>query len=1055
MKQLKKFPLRRLLLLAFAFLLLNKDGIAQQPGKSIALKGKVTDQSNGAVVTGAFIKNKRTNGTALSDKAGNFTLTSLLGDTLQISHISFISLELVVRNKELISIQMEKKEAVLDDVVVIGYGAVKKADLTGAVANVKMNDLRKAPVPTFDQALAGRIAGVQVSSGDGQPGAAMNIVIRGGNSLTQDNAPLYVIDGFPMEDAMNSVLNPADIESITVLKDASATAIYGARGANGVIIIETKRGKTGKPVVNYDASVGFNNVTRKMDMMNPYEFVKYQLEVNPAISEQTYLTQPGRTLDDYKNYPSVDWQGKLFRTGAVQIHNLSLSGGTAQTKYTASGSYFDQKGVVINSGYKRYQGRLSLDQQVSRKLKLSLNVNAANETNSGQGASSSRSTSPQAYSTFLMYQIWGARPVAINDADNIEDDLIDPGANDTRFNPYISTQNEIRNQVVRTLIANGKIDYAISKKISLMIRGGINTRLIRNEAFYNSKTSRGYPFPDNGLGVNGSIFNTENSSWINENILTYNTRINKDHSLNIMGGFTMQQVTFKRNGFAAQQVPNQELGINALVGGQLSSLASAESYNTLASFLTRANYSYKSKYLFTASIRSDGSSKFSPNNQWSYFPSGAFAWSMGKEDFMKNSAVISDAKLRISYGVTGNNRVTDFAYLSALSFPYNNYYSFNNQTPQQGLVAAVYGNEDLKWENTTQFDIGYDISFFRNRINFTADVYRKTTSDLLLDADVPYSTGYTKIFKNIGKVRNQGLELTVGTVNIKSKSFEWTSDFNIAFNNNKILELADNQTTRVSSVGFPADYSKAELFLARVGGPAAVFYGYQWLGNYQYEDFDKQENGTYLLKITESTNGNPRANIQPGDIKYKDVNGDGIVNDKDRVVIGRGLPKHIGGFNNNFSYKGFSLNVFLQWSYGNDIFNANRDMFEGNIFTRSNLNQFASYENRWTPENPNNEFFRTGGQGPSGRFSSRTIEDGSFLRLKTVSMAYAFPKKMLSKTKISDLQVFASAQNLYTWTKYSGMDPEVSVRNTILTPGYDYSAYPRERTIVFGVKAAF
>ncbi|SDJ99791.1 TonB-linked outer membrane protein, SusC/RagA family [Pedobacter sp. ok626] len=1018
----------------------------------VEIKGKVVDH-NDKPMPGVSVKLKGSSTGTITDAEGNFTIRNAKStDILVFSYLGYETSERTIGSQKNIKVIMVDQAASLNEVVVVGYGTVNRSDLTGSVGEVKMDDLKKAPVATFEQALAGRIAGVQVSSNDGQPGSTMNIVIRGGNSLTQQNSPLYVVDGFPMEESVSSILNPSDIESINILKDASATAIYGARGANGVIIIETKKGKIGKPVVGYDGSLGFNNVTRKMDLMNPYEFVRYQLEINPAIAENAYLTVPGRTLDDYKTTPAIDWQDKMFETGSVQIHNLSLTGGNADTKYAVSGSIFDQKGVVVNSGYNRYQGRILLEQRISNKVKASFNINVGNETNFGVSPSSSRSSSSQPYSTFLMYQVWGARPV--NTGLNIEDELLDPDANDARFNPYISALNEVRTRTTNTLLANAKISYVISKKFELTVRGGINNNSIRSEEFYNAQTSRGYPFPDNNLGVNGSTYNAETNSWLNENLLTYDHKINKNNKINVIGGFTLQKVLNRRSGYLAKNVPNPDLGVSGIDEGELSSLASSLSDFTQVSFLGRVNYSYKSKYLFTASMRADASSKFSENNRWGYFPSAAFAWNMLQESFMKKLPFVSNSKLRLSYGITGNNRVGDFSYLSSVTFPYGSYYSFNNQTPQQGALLSNYGNYDLKWESTAQTDIGYDLSLLKNRISLTVDLYRKVTSDLLLNANVPYSTGYTKILKNVGKVKNQGIELTLNTVNIKTKNFEWSSDFNIAFNSNKILALADDQESMISTVGFPAPFSAAQLYLAKVGGPAAVFYGYKWLGNYQVEDFDQQPNGSYLLKPEISGNGSARGNIKPGDIKYDDINGDGIVNEKDRVIIGRALPKHIGGFNNNFNYKGLALNVFFQWSYGNDIFNANRDMFEGNAFTRSNLNQYASYVNRWTPENQNNEYYRFGGQGPAGRFSSRTIEDGTFLRLKTVSLSYSLPSAFISKLKIKSVNVFATGQNLYTWTKYSGMDPEVSVANTILTPGFDYSAYPRERTLVFGIKAS-
>jgi len=1042
----------------------EKKGPAQQPGEAkqvrapaaplfVKITGRVTDEA-GTPLAGATVAVKGTALVTMTDKNGDFSLeVSNKQAVLAISFIGYQSTDITLSGETTVTIKLKLQDTAMDDLVVIGYGTVNKKDLTGSVGQVSMSDLQKAPVATFDQALAGRIAGVQVSSNDGQPGSSMNIVIRGGNSLTQSNAPLYVIDGFPVEENLNGILNPKDIESVTVLKDASATAIYGSRGANGVIVIETKKGKQGIPTLTYDGSLGYQMVTKKMELMSAYEFVKYQLEINPELATGSYLTVPGRTLEDYRTISPIDWQEKMFSAAPLQIHNLSLNGGTAQTKYAVSGSLFDQQGVIVNSGYQRYQGKVLLDQKINNKLALFANVNTSKEVTYGQPVSSSRSNSGQAYSTYLMYQIWGYSPIERGGV-NLEEDPIDDMATDSRFNPYLSAKNELNRRTTTTLFGNARLTYNISKYLELVIRGGVNNRTLLHESFYNEQTSRGYPFPDNPKGVNGSVGNTYYNTWVNENLLTYKKRFNKVHNLDVIAGATFQSNKVRGNGYASQRLPNPELGIGGLAQGELSSLTSTISSNTLASFLSRVNYGYRSKYLLTASFRADGSSKFSDANKWGYFPSAALAWNMEKENFMKQLEFVSSSRLRVSYGITGNNRVGDFSYLSSLTMPFAQYYSYNNQTPQQGVLPATFGNSDLKWESTEQIDLGYELSLFQQRITLVVDLYRKNTSNLLMNAIVPYSTGFSTIYKNIGKVRNEGLELTLSTINYKTRDFEWSSNFNIAFNRNKVLNLSEGQEVFISSVGFPASYTAAQLYMAKVGGPAAAFFGYQWMGNYQVEDFDQQPNGTYLLKSSVPTNGNARQNIKPGDIRYKDFNGDGIVNDKDRVVIGRAIPIHIGGFNNNFVYRNLSLNVFFQWSYGNDIFNANRDMFEGNLYSRNNLNQYATYANRWTPENPNNTYFRSGGQGPTGMFSSRVIEDGSYLRLKTVSLNYRLPDAWVKRLRLKLIETYVAAQNLVTWTNYSGMDPEVSVQQTVLTPGFDYSAYPREKAVTFGLKVS-
>jgi len=1034
----------------------------------------------GRILPGATVSVKNTNISTITNQEGVFQLTNVPSDAvLVVSFLGYERQEIKIGNRQTIDVVLSENETSVEEVVVIGYGTVDKKDLTGSVGIVKVEELTKAPVASFDQALAGRIAGVQVSAAeDGQPGSGMNIVIRGANSLTQDNSPLYVIDGFPIENPENAGINPDDIESITVLKDASATAIYGSRAANGVIVIETKKGNVGAPVITLNSSVGPQMTTKTMEMLSAYEFVKYQIErygdggrarYTPAELDPSHASYDpaGKILESYRNVQAVDWQDELFQTGLTQIHNFSVRGGTKETKYSISGAAFDQEAIVINTGYKRYQTRISLDQTINKKFKVGMNANYSYQKGYGQILGRTSATSSTTISGYLLYSVWGYRPVTGREGDDnyelgdildgIVDEDVDDASSDFRINPLVSARNTLRDRYTNNFTTNAYATYDITKNLVLKVTGGLNGLMIRNDAFYNSKTVRGAPVelrPNNINGVNGSIRNNRRFEWLNENILTYTQRFNKVHRLEVLGGMTLQSRRNTQDGFAANQVPNEELGIYALAQGLPLENYIGASRSTLQSYFTRVNYNYKSKYLLTATMRADGSSKFAPSNRWGYFPSGAFAWSMGKEDFMKGIAAVSDAKLRISYGVTGNNRVSDFAYLPAAEWNDLASYSFEN-IRYFGLNMDRLSNPKLKWESTGQLDIGYDISLFKNRVNFVFDWYRKTTYDLLLNAQLPYTTGYSTAYKNIGKVRNEGLEFTLNTVNIRNNKFVWESNFNISFNKNKIMALNENQDNMTSTISaFVSRMAQEPLYIAEVGAPAAMFYGLVWDGVYQYSDFDEISSGVYRLKLDVPDNGDSRTIIQPGDIKYKDINGDGVVDANDKTVIGNGLPIHMGGFTNNFSYKGFDLNVLFQWSYGNDLMNANRLIFEGNITNVHHFNQYASWADRWTPENPSNTIHRVGGGGPQV-ISSRTIEDGSYLRLKTIMLSYNIPQSFLKRAKINTLSVNVASQNLWTWTNYSGMDPEVSVHNSVLTPGFDFSAYPHARTLVFGLKARF
>lgn len=1025
----------------------------QQPKKR-EITGTVKD-SKGLTLPGVTVVAKGTTSGMITDEKGQFKLNIPANATVLVfSFVGMETRELQINSRTRIDVVMEEAKLSLDEVVVIGYGTVKKQDLTGSVGQVQMTDMKKAQVFTFTEALAGRVAGMEVYSNDGQPGNQQNIVIRGSGSLTQSTAPLYVIDGFAMEDFQSNSLNPDDIESITVLKDASGTAIYGARGSNGVIVIETKKGKVGKPVINLNVSRGIQNLRKQMEMMSPYDYVKTQMEMsNSLIVAQTYLIN-GKTLDSYKNAESINWQDLVFRQGTTQTYNLSISGGSEQTRYSVSGVFNDQEALMINSGYNRYLGRFSLDQNIGKRIKIGFNANYSTATSSGVAAASN--TGSSSVSNYIFANVYGYRPVTGNEV-NLEEELFDPavpvGTNTVRINPVITAQNTYRKTNISELIANAYFTYSINRDLTLNIRAGNRKRTTRGEGFYNSLTPQGSPSAVNTKGVNGNISFAENNTWSDENTLTYQKTFNS-HKLTAMGGFSFEGVNTNTFGNSVQQIPNEQLGMYGLDEGTPLTITAYGGKNSLLSTYGRLDYNYKSKYLVTFTTRADGSSKFRPGNRWGYFPSVAFAWNMAEENLIKSMDIISNSKLRLSYGVSGNNRIGNYDTYNSFSFDNKvNGVSFNNGAPSTSAWLSTLGNESLKWETIASANIGYDLGLFKNKIRVTADLYRKTTNDLLLDAQIPFTTGYSTTTKNVGKIKNEGLELSLNTLNIQTPTFKWESNFNISFNRSKVLALTESQTLFSSVAG---SFSPApNLWIAKVGQPISVFNGFVFDGVYQYEDFDNPTPGMYSLKLSVPTNGNTRASILPGDIKYKDLNGDGIVNDFDQTVIGRPEPIHIGGFSNNFSYKGLSMNVFFQWSYGNDIFNGNRLVFEGNSQYSYHTNQFASWADRWSPENPTNKNFRVGGQGPTARGSSRVVEDGSYLRLKTVSLNYQIPVKYIKKFYLKNLVLSASAQNLFTWTNYSGLDPEVSVKNSALTRGFDYSAYPNAQTVVFGLNATF
>ena len=1036
----------------------------------ITVKGSVIDNRTKEPLPGVSVKIKKTGKGVSTGAIGTYSIQALATDVLVFIYVGYETVEVPVNGKNLVNVSLKEEAKSLNEVVVIGYGEVAKKDLTGSVAQVNVQDVAIAPVMSFDQALAGRVAGVNVSSGDGQPGQeGINIVIRGAGSITQNTGPLYVIDGFPMEDFDANTINTEDIESMNILKDASATAIYGARGANGVVLIETKKGKVGVSTVTYSTNIGLQEVANQMEMMSPYDFVEYQIERLGDAAKIRYtpgglpadhpsFNAEGNTLDSYKSIRGINWQDLVFQSGLTNIHNLSLTGGNTQTKYAISGSFFDQKGVIIETNANRVTGRVSLDQMINKKLKTGLNISYSNTKSVGQVASVNEGSS-HAYG-YLMYSIWGFRPITGRESIivDIDEEFIDEERDEeagigtaTTLNPVQALTNEDRQSKKINLNATGYLNFNINKNLTFRQTLGYQNLHSEGYNYYNSKTIKGSPLLSD-RGVQSALSSGNRNSWNSASTLTYRKRFNKDHYITVMGGAEWQENIAEVYGYGSQLIPLESLGLSGMDDGVPNSQRITLSNNKLASFLGRASYDYKSKYLFTATYRADGSSKFSSENRWAYFPSGAFAWKIGNEKFMKNLDFISDAKLRTSIGMTGNNRVSDFAYLSTITgSDVSQSYSFKGGSPSKGMYPGVLGNKHLKWETTVQADLGLDLSLFKNRIEVTADVYRKTTTDLLLNASLPEMFGFSRSYRNIGKLENEGLELTFNTVNIKKKDFKWSTNFNISFNKNKILALTDDEPRMLSQATWDTQHNGAPLWVAQVGQPVALFMGYIWDGVYQYEDFDLV-GGSYILKNNIPDNGN--TTTQPGDIKYRDINGDGTVNGSDETIIGNPNPKHVGGFANNFEYKGFALNVFFQWSYGNEVFNANRIYFEGGR-PQSARNQFATYADRWTDKNPSNTQFRNGGQGALGRYSSKNIEDASYLRLKTISLSYNLPKKWIKPLSVKGVALSATAQNLHTWTDYSGMDPEVSTQRAMgaLTPGFDWSAYPRAKTIVFGIKA--
>ena len=824
-----------LMLAASLFLCLS---VKAQSGGHIS--GKVVDALS--ELAGVSVVVKGTDNGTITDLTGEFKLSGVKpDDVLQLSFIGYKTQLIKVGKQTRFNITMVEDAQTLDEVqvVAVGYGDVRRRDLTGSIGSADMKDLVKTPVSNITENLAGRIAGVRVSSSDGGPGDNFSIVIRGAGSLTGSTAPLYVIDGFPSESSGLGTLNPNDIESIDILKDASATAIYGARGANGVVIVTTKKGGAGKPTVTYNGTFKISTLKNKPEMMDAYEFVILQQEIMGGGEDfqNNYLTDLYPTVEDYRNAPSYDWQDYIYRTALSHSHHVSLTGGANNLKYTTSLTYDDTQGVIINSGLKRYQGRASLSQTVNDKLKIDFNANYSSNVQDGPTVS----TSTTSMSTAYMYSVWSFRPVSPTGTDLLNQ-MYDEGVNmteDYRFNPVLSARNEYRHKTTNNMAFNVGAQYEIIKNLKLKVTAGYTARDYKNEEFNGSQTRTGNSHPSNtqSKGINAYLYQGEARSYLNENTLTYQLN-KKSHSFNALVGMSVQKNTSYIHSITTEQISNESFGMAGLDKGSNPTVSSSKGENKLFSYFGRINYNYDSRYYLTATMRADGSSKFAKGHRWGYFPSGSVAWAFQREAFVSdNLHWLSNGKLRFSYGQTGNNRIGNYDYMAHLVTSDDVYkYPWNGEFTQGYVLSSMF-NELLKWETTEQFDLGLDLGFLDGRINLTMDYYVKTTKDLLLDADIAASSGFSSATLNVGKLRNKGLELTLETTNIKTKDFTWTSNFNIAFNNNEIIALNSGQPYMTSYLGWDNKYRTMPAYISKVGESAGKMYGFVYEGTYKYDDF--------------------------------------------------------------------------------------------------------------------------------------------------------------------------------------------------------------------------
>ena len=1038
----------------FFFLLLS---VLTTYGQEITISGIVTDEI-GSPLPGVSVSEAGTTKGVSTDFDGNYVIKITAGSSLTYSYIGYKSVTKKIGKENKVNISLSPDVENLDEIVIVGYGAVQKKDLTGSVALVDVGQLTKAPVANFDQALSGRVAGVQVSSGGGEPGSAANIVIRGGNTVNGDNSPLYVLDGFIVEDFNPGLVDPSDIESMSILKDASATAIYGVRGSNGVVIITTKRAKEGRTKITYESRLDVKQVSKTLDVLDAYEYIKLNLELNEGSTSLRFFSVPDADtgnsvivggLEDYADYPSRNWQDEAFRTAYSKTHKLKISSGTEKTRFNASINMVEDQGSLLKSEYERLNGRVTLNHKVNDKLDATIDINYTTYSQEGLNTKGTSSYS-------FLRSLIGYTPVANKFLDYNGQDPLNNISNEydvtniVSWHPLVSLNNEYRKSETDQLITNLRLRYKVTPKLTLDAKGSYNSQYRKTGQFYNSQTVYGRLI--NKIdGINGSLDNSRWKYYSSINTLNYKNTFN-DHKIDALVGVTLNIRNFDQTYFKSIDIPQyvEHLGINAIDEGTLNDANDINSSEkrSVFSLLGRLNYGYKNKYLLTASIRRDASSAFPESNRVGYFPSVAVSWKAEEERFIKNLNIFSQLKFKLGYGKTGNDRILNYNAGNQILTSNNASYFFNGQTIQGQRPTSFGANLDLQWETTSQFNAGLDMSFLNDRISLTTEVYQKDTKDLLLNSDAAPSQGFSTQWVNSGQVRNRGLEISLSTRNIQTKDFSWTTDFNISFNQNKVISLPESKPI----FGTPDYYWRlsSQQYIVEEGKPLGNMFGYISDGVYQPEDFENYNanDASHTLLASQPS----YRSHQAGDEKYKDLNGDGVITNDDKTIIGNGLAKHFGGLGNTFKYKNFQLNTFFQWSYGNDILNANRMVFED--MNTVGQNQLATVTDRWTIDNQDTDIYRAGGQGFED-ISSRIIEDGSYIRLKTVNFSYGFPQPILEKMKLNSLELFMSGQNLITWTNYSGFDPEVSVNSSAIMPGIDYSAYPKHKIFSLGLNVSF
>lgn len=1080
-------------------------------GQQLKVKGTVT--GDGSLLPGVSVSVKGDQVGSVTDFDGNFEIPANKDDVLVFSFVGFKTLEVDLEGRNNLEVNLIADVSELDEVVVVGYGSVKRKDLTGAVSTIKSDEIEKIKTTSFEGAIASKAAGVQVVRSEGGPDAAFKIRIRGGTSINASNDPLYVIDGFPITGGSVSTsigqgnsstsplatLDPSSIESIDILKDASATAIYGSRGANGVILITTKKGVPGRSQISFESYFGVSRLANKLDVLSAQEFIDFRNDyqtwfpafaaINDDTNQNKFLAEGFRVDDGTGTYIPIDlatmtfdppiliddWQDVITRSAITKNYRLSANGGNKNTRYNASFSYQDREGIIRTSEIERYTGNFNITTKLNDKLEAGFNGNVGHISRSGvvtAASNNSQGRSGIVTSAILFPPVQSPRQWFQNEYDPETGRLIANRNGDVSNPELMLSENTNTGKTLQTSL-NAYLSYELAEGLTFKssIRGF--SMAVKNKAWFTNKFGWA-----RGVGGRSITRFYNSSSLVTEQNLNYLKDFG-DHRINATLVYERQQrtsenLTSNSTGF---DIPN--LNLDALQGALNTEPTQSYAFNSsVESFLARVQYDAFNKYLLTASLRYDGSSRFAEEKRWDYFPSLGLAWRISNESFLKNNSLISDAKLKFSYGQSGNTEIPAFKSIAQAGI---SSYVFGGSSLSAGSSIIQLANEDLTWESTREIDYGLSLGLFNNRITLEADYYDKETSNLLLEVPLPATSGYQTAFKNLGLVSNKGYEFALNANMIENSDFNWNMNFNISFNENKVLDLGDADEFFVTAIG---DNQTNNDYVVRVGESLGSIYGLAYDGVYNYQDFVEFDgmsideanaklvadaaavgDGTemwwtlnqYTLKEGVPVNALvTNGTYRPGMTKFKDINGDGVINDDDRHIIGNTLPKHFGGMTQNFNYKNFDLSVQTSWSYGNDVYN--KTLKKGAQTAVPWRNKFSIVDDRWSPENPNGTFTAFSA-GNSGDVNSAAydlyLEDGSYFRIGNITMGYTFPKEVMKKIGIKHLRLYVSLDNVHIWTKYSGWDPDVSVGNNQLTPGLDVDSYPRSRTFRTGIVARF